>query len=584
MQQFQIEYTKSDQLKKELTKIKLWCRARVISTVMFQIYSEFVDKVQISEICTIIENDFPNAVYAGCSSNGNIENGKFSQSNTIITCTIFEYLTTKVQVFQYSLSEDNANTVVENLIQKIKNFDTDVKAVQFLTTIRGMSMTPFCNALSKLPDDVQIYGGGAFNTNLNDNSACVFSSDGNISDNAVAFVIYSGNDFFASASFITGWKSLGKSFAVTKSKGAILYELDNKPAFEVYHKYLGIDNDKNFFENTLEFPFLYQWNGINILRAPIASNDDGSLIMTSSIDENLHAKIAYGDPNTILNSIRQYSLEVKKFCPEIIQVFSCAARRTFWGETEVSKETLPFQLIAPTSGFYTSGEFLRTGQFVNQHNVTLVVAALREGRPIEKESVTYESLNDKVMVNVSMVSRLAHFIDTSVKEITEAQERLAKMAITDSFTGLYNRLEIQKQITNCFENSQKLALIMLDIDDFKKINDTFGHKEGDCVLQKLCAVIKSALKSFAGKASAGRWGGEEFMLLLSNADLQNAKSLGDTIRQNFEKCCFESAKRCTISVGVTIVTADDTPDKLCVRVDKALYKAKSKGKNTMVIL
>lgn len=584
MQQFQIEYAKSEQLKKELTKIKLWCRARVISTVMFQIYSEFVDKTQISEICSIIKNDFPDAVYAGCSSNGNIENGKFSQSNTIITCTIFEYLTTKVQVFQYPLSENNANTVVETLIQRIKNFGTDVKAVQFLTTIRGMSMTPFCNALSKLPDDVQIYGGGAFNSNLNDNSACVFSSNGIFSDNAVAFVIYGGNDFFASTSFITGWKSLGKSFAVTKSKGAILYELDNKPAFEVYHKYLGIDNDKNFFENTLEFPFLYQWNGINILRAPIASNDDGSLIMTSSIDENLYAKIAYGDPGSILNSIKQYSLEVKKFCPEIIQVFSCAARRTFWGETEVSKETLPFQLIAPTSGFYTSSEFLRTGQFVNQHNVTLVVAALREGRPIEKESVNYSSLNDKVMVNVSMVSRLARFIDTSVKEIVEAQERLAKMAITDSFTGLYNRLEIQKRITDCFENSQKLALVMLDIDDFKKINDTFGHKEGDCVLQGLCAVIKSALETFASKASAGRWGGEEFMLLLPKADLQSAKSLGDIICQNFEKCCFEKAKKCTVSVGVTIAIADDTPDKLCVRVDKALYKAKSAGKNRVVIL
>ena len=118
---------------------------------------------------------------------------------------------------------------------------------------------------------------------------------------------------------------------------------------------------------------------MDILRAPIDSDDDGALIMTADIAENVQARIAYGDPSTILESVYNAAVSFQDFIPDTFNVFSCAARRTFWGDDEVGNETEPFQSLAPTSGFYTSGEFLRNGDYVNQHNVTLVIEAQREG-------------------------------------------------------------------------------------------------------------------------------------------------------------------------------------------------------------
>ena len=101
--------------------------------------------------------------------------------------------------------------------------------------------------------------------------------------------------------------------------------------------------------------------------------------MTSAVEENVSAKLAYGDPEVIIDSVKGESQAVADFQPDVIDVFSCAARLMYWGAEDVGRETMPFEAIAPTVGFFTSGEFLRTGEYVNQQNVTLVVAAMREG-------------------------------------------------------------------------------------------------------------------------------------------------------------------------------------------------------------
>ena len=101
--------------------------------------------------------------------------------------------------------------------------------------------------------------------------------------------------------------------------------------------------------------------------------------MTADIEEGVEAYMAYGDPWTILEQVNSSGMRLAEFEPQAIFLFSCAARRSFWGNEGCDRETSPFQNIAPTSGFYTSGEFMRTGKNLNQHNVTLLITGLREG-------------------------------------------------------------------------------------------------------------------------------------------------------------------------------------------------------------
>lgn len=575
MRQFQFDYYNDFSLKTELTKIRLWCDSSVYSHIVFQIYSEQVDREKISHVCSIIESAMPQAEYFGCSTNGNIIGGEFSENDITIICTVFEYPSTKMLFRQYELSDQTADSVTGDILHLIDE-NPWVKAVELVTTIRGMSMTGFCENLSNSRADIQIFGGGAFASDINNEEACVFSKDGGISSGGVVFWLLGGEDLAIDSTYVTGWKPLGKMLHVTRSEGSRLYELDGAPAYDVYYKYLNIKNDAHFFNHSLEFPFFYKCHGISILRAPTASLDDGSLIMTSDIESDEFAQLAYGDPGTILESVREEGTRIRDFRPEIVQIFSCAARRSFWGNNEISKESKPFCGIAPTSGFYTSGEFLRTGKYLNQHNVTMVLVGMREGLADDIPKKTLEIDESEFTGKMALINRLANYINAAFRELEES-------AILDGLTKLYNRAEIQRRINERLLSGEKLSLIMIDIDNFKSVNDTYGHNEGDNVIIGLAKMLKDGISSRENYASAGRWGGEEFMVLLPN-DINSAIDAAGEMCSAFREINFPLAGHRTISVGVTEAKADDTLDKLLIRVDSALYDAKHNGKNRVVVV
>ncbi len=584
MRQFQFIYRNPDEFRNELVKISQWQKNRITAYTIFHVFSESLNQENLREICQIIEQETPEALYMGCSTNGNIIEGRACEKIVII-CNVLEYPSTQAEMIQLPLTSETVYDTIERLKNMVAQREW-VKSVEMLVTIRGMSMTEFCDGLTELPEKIEVFGGGAFSEDMQ-NEACVFSKGYDCSDSSVVFLLMGGKDFHITTTHITGWKPLGKKFHVNRSKGSVLYELDGKPAYDVYYRYLNIRNDEHFFSNTLEFPFFYEHHGINILRAPIASNSDGSLQMTANIDENVIARMAYGDPWTILQNIREGGHHIREFHPDAIRVYSCAARKTFWGINEISKETLPFQSIAPTSGFYTSGEFLRTNGYVNQHNVTLVIAAMREGNPVISNN-QFEMDEEHFSGKVSMINRLATFIEAATEELEEANRKLEFMAISDGLTQLYNRREIERRIKEELEEcaqhpDQAICLIMIDIDNFKQVNDVYGHKEGDNVIIGLSTMLRNGIQEHNPDASAGRWGGEEFMLLLPYS-LEYAQKAAEDIRKDFSEMTFEQAGHRTISVGVTAFIPGEDSDAFCIRVDKALYEAKRTGKNKVVIL
>lgn len=158
-------------------------------------------------------------------------------------------------------------------------------------------------------------------------------------------------------------------------------------------------------------------------------------------------------------------------------------------------------------------------------------------------------------------------------------------AVMDGMTGLFNRCEIQSQIeqaiSDSMQNGGTFSVIMLDIDNFKQVNDCYGHKNGDNVIIALAGILKSNMsKDF----SAGRWGGEEFMVLLRDTEISAAFYIAELIRKCFENTTFPDMRPQTISIGVTQLRENDTSDTLCIRVDDGLYKAKKHGKNYVFVI
>jgi hypothetical protein len=158
MKQVQFTFQDDKKLEEELRKLRQWGRSNFCSKVLIQICTEIPDRERIEHVCETIERLMPEALYAGCSSNGNIVNGDFSGGSIAVICTLFEYPSTHVEVLQYPLQADTQENVVQ-MLEAAMDERPWVKAVELLVTIRGMSMTTLCDSLSHIRKGVQIFGG-----------------------------------------------------------------------------------------------------------------------------------------------------------------------------------------------------------------------------------------------------------------------------------------------------------------------------------------------------------------------------------------------------------------------------------------
>ena len=172
--------------------------------------------------------------------------------------------------------------------------------------------------------------------------------------------------------------------------------------------------------------------------------------------------------------------------------------------------------------------------------------------------------------------------------LRESEERYRCLSQTDSLTGLYNSRYLHDRLPGELERAARygrpLSLLVLDCDNFKSINDRFGHLEGDKVLQNLAVVIGQCLRR---SDSAYRYGGEEFVVLMPEANASAAMALAERLRSLFaaHETVAQSGEiiRCTISIGVSRHLPSDTENSLIRRADDASYVAKQRGKNCVVL-
>ncbi|HBG93342.1 MAG TPA: diguanylate cyclase [Nitrospiraceae bacterium] len=173
-----------------------------------------------------------------------------------------------------------------------------------------------------------------------------------------------------------------------------------------------------------------------------------------------------------------------------------------------------------------------------------------------------------------------------IKKTSEIQRRFEHLAITDGLTGIFNRRHIMTRFNEEFKRTRRLkkdmGCIMIDIDRFKSINDEFGHLVGDEVLREVSARIKNSIRIYD---VLGRYGGEEFLIVLPDTDFDNTKSLAERIRENVKADIFLAADmplhiHITISSGIAHMTdGDSSIDDFIKRADEGLYKAKNSGRD-----
>jgi diguanylate cyclase (GGDEF)-like protein len=171
------------------------------------------------------------------------------------------------------------------------------------------------------------------------------------------------------------------------------------------------------------------------------------------------------------------------------------------------------------------------------------------------------------------------------KELVSAREALRVAATRDFLTRLWNRSEVmaflERELIRSGRESKPVGIVLLDIDHFKKINDTFGHGGGDAVLKELARLLLDHIRVYDG---VGRYGGEEFLLVLPGCELEAAAKRAEEIRRAVATFPFpvnRGITSLTISMGITVAhhASPSTMESLLQRADEALYRAKNSGRN-----
>ena len=187
---------------------------------------------------------------------------------------------------------------------------------------------------------------------------------------------------------------------------------------------------------------------------------------------------------------------------------------------------------------------------------------------------------DTFKIEAAPIDAVHHlFTLTSVTELYDEKRVLEAEVEYDSLTGLMKKKYFDKRIGGLIEANRSFALVVTDIDNFKAVNDTYGHTVGDKVLQAFASLLEESLRE--GDMVA-RWGGEEFLFALSDADIKTVLSRVETIREKIASYPFETVGSLTASFGVAQNEEGDDIDILLHRADKALYEAKNSGRNKVV--
>lgn len=533
------------------------------------IFTHWNDPALIQAMTDGLSKAFPRAAIAGLTTAGGIEDGQMNTGKTILSFMAFDE--SPVEVLHYNMK--------------------DLRAVEILETQLTGNVEPFLDAISALPPSVAIFGGGADTDDLNQPSY-IFDKEA-IMNEGFVIMLFRGTVKVLTRS-VLGWQPLGRQVTITAMDGnMVIKELDHI-AVNFYEKYLKIDPSVDFDKKTLSFPLVVEKDGVELVRLPMSCRKDGSLVFNIALHVGDKLRMAYGDPNEIINGSRRVLGRIRDFGPQGMLLFSCVVRR-YYLKDDVNQILSAYERITPAAGGYTRGEIDRIEGHVYTMNMNLVSAAFREETKDHKRTIADITGDPSHMENdpalnlddfLSTVQCLVSFITVTSKELSDAYQKLAFVAGHDSLTDLLNRGRIEWVLRHLIEDTNKthhtFSAIMIDIDFFKHINDTYGHSVGDDVLIRLADIMKSGVRP---TDYAGRWGGDEFVILLPDTDIDQSEKVADRMRRNFaEADILPDGKAVTASFGVTTSYEGETLESFYRRMDSALYTAKGAGKNQVILL
>ena len=553
------------------------------SCILATIFVDIKLKKKARQIINKLRETLPKVKIIGGTVSANITAGVINYYGVSVTFSVFEE--SMVEVLPVYWDDDESGKIGREITGQLMRMEQLV-AIGMYSSGYAINIVPFFKELSQLPSDI-IFFGGVADDGTADGQGFVFTGSDIIYRGHV-MVVFRGRSLQVNVGYSSGWQPLGKIMTVTRlSNQHTICEIDDVPVKSIYEKYLGISKwNEDFLNEAVMFPFVVMRKGTSLSRLPRIVDGDGSANYGADFILGEKVRLGYGNPEIIIHEARNLQHDMVRFQPEGVFAVSCWARQVMLN-IDVNQELEACRKSAPSTGIYALGEYIRsqTGDiYIN--NMSLSIIGFREGGVTNSfyESRSMEPI--RLERSNSILSYLMHFVQAVSSELEESNRRLKALAHTDFLTNLLNRAELEAEMENILYDNKfsdtGSVVLMLDIDNFKQINDRFGHDAGDRVLKGVAEIIRQNIRA---SDRAGRWGGDEFIIVFNRTNISVAKQIAMRIREKIMNTAMDyNDFQITVSIGLAGTRKGDTVLSLFQRVDMAMYKSKNQnGKNSITI-
>ncbi len=557
---------------------------------LIQVFSGVLNQKIIRKLQQELNEIFPLAPVMGMSTAGEILEGRFSENSIVLSFCFFD--TTRVKTY---LVDQNDNLYAAGTLMGKELSQDRIKAVILFGC--GLKEEKFINSeplLAGIKDslgDVLIAGGQAGDNGIGQRTF-VFTRE-QITEHGAVGASLSGSDLRAGHAFNLSWIPIGKKLEITEAEGNHVISIENQTPYDLYSYYLGEEIARDLPLAGAEFPLMIDRKGLNVAIHPMKIHPDGTFDYIHNFEKGEKVQFCYCNAGLISLGAEKLRHEIRALQPQAIFLYACVSRKWVLG-ADISMDLSAVKQISHSAGSYCYGEYYshensQTYMFSQTQTALSLSESHLEGTAHDAPEVSRTYPEESRQFRTMRV--LHRLVETSTREIESINTELVTLTRQDPLTKLANRRyldeKLRMEIKRHSRSGNPLSLILMDVDFFKNYNDSYGHVQGDEVLQTLGQLIKRIVRR--PDDLAARYGGEEFTCLLSETPPEGAGIIAEKLRREVEDLMIPHKTSAvsdylTISLGVYTTFCDkETLNKDLFRIcDTILYKAKGSGRNCLV--
>lgn len=670
--------------------------------LLVQVFTGLIKEPFINDLQKELAKRLPSADIAGCSTSGEIYEGRIMEKQTVVSFTAFE----KTKLKSFLLHHDDFKDSFEMgkaLSEKLAAFNTE--ALILFPAGFDVDSSSLLEAIYETNPELVIAGGIAGDNGVF-KEGFAFTQKGVTKNGLAAIALQSGH--FTAHSFANyQWQEIGKTFKVTKAAGSIIYAIDHKAPLDILKHYLGEAFLKDLPQSGTEFPFLLPYRGEKVSVFIIRVLENGAIKVNRKVKEGDTLTFAYANLEEIINSSLKELKKLAEISTETLFIYNCMARKQF-ARDFTEKELVMFQRIAPANGFFSYGEIAsRKGDYpkIVGHSLTYLAISENVASSEKRSDKTYVYEKPAHFKTISSLTHLMHaaqddikilnstlkiseqyykslfdnnadfvystdlnghftsvnpafentfgyssneilgksalayvrnediprvrmhfyraikgkeqyynvYIDSksgetslfqlknipitvngecvgiygigrNITEQKKIEDKITELAYFDQDTGLPNRMKFTEQLDLLLKRAKKkrkmLAVLSIDIDRFKIINDSLGHFAGDMALKEISERIEKVLPS---GSYLGRFGGDKFTLIVTrDISIDKVMITSKKILDEISKPLFLADQEfiVTASTGVSFYPGDGMDEHTLLKnADVATNRSKMQGGN-----